>query len=366
MSSSVNSKSTKADILEAYEALKKEKAAIEAENKKLSKEVKTTATIATVDLNNITEKKQETTSTMNQPLSKSISQTIDNLDRLQVGFGSAVSNLSEQLINEAYKLEEIQEDVTVEITELRELHEIEEITEDTLDSLIEEYEETAKTCVEELTLQQENLSQQLQESTQNWQKEIDNYTREIKERNEAQQKTEKRDSEEYNYNLKQERTIATETYEQQKKNLYKELEETKKEQEKQWTEKEENLAKREKEYAEAKQKVEEFEKKLEEQVKKGENEGKGIGNYQAKVRYDLRVKEVDGEKRNYELRIESLEQNIQDRQVRIQSLSQQLEAAMKQVQDLAVKAIEGNSNRQSLEAMKEIALEQAKNTPKNK
>jgi hypothetical protein len=365
MSSSVNSKSTKADILEAYEVLKKEKATIEAENKKLSKEAKTTTTTATITNSNIVEKKQEATP-MNQPLSKSISQTIENLDRLQVGFGSAVSNLSEQLINEAYKLEEIQEDVTVEITELRELHEIEEIAENTLDNLIEEYEETAKTCVEELTLQQENLSQQLQESKYNWQKEIENYTREIRERNEAQQKTEKRDSEEYNYNLKQERTIATEAHEQQKKNLYKELEEAKKEQEKQWAEKEENLAKREKEYTEAKQKVEEFEKKLEEQVKKGENEGKGIGNYQAKVRYDLRVKEVDGEKRNYELRIESLEQNIQDRQFRIQSLSQQLEAAMKQVQDLAVKAIEGSSNRQSLEAMKEIALEQAKNTPKNK
>jgi chromosome segregation ATPase len=107
-------------------------------------------------------------------------------------------------------------------------------------------------------------------------------------------------------------------------------------------------------------------KNIAKQSKKGENEGKGIGNYQAKVRYDLRVKEVDGEKRNYELRIDSLEQNIQAQQIRIQNLSQQLEAAMKQVQDLAVKAIEGTSNRQSLEAMKEIALEQAKNAPKSK
>jgi hypothetical protein len=47
-------------------------------------------------------------------------------------------------------------------------------------------------------------------------------------------------------------------------------------------------------------------------------------------------------------------------------LSQQLDSALKQVQDLAVKAIEGASNRNSFEAMKEVALEQAKNQAKNK
>jgi DNA repair exonuclease SbcCD ATPase subunit len=365
---SINSKSTKADILEAYEVLKKEKAAIEAENKKLNKEVKNapiTTTVASTNNPNPTEKQQET-AFMNSALPKNISQTIENLDRLQVGFGSAVSNLSEQLINEAYKLEEIQGEIEVEIDELQEFHEIEEIDEDILDELIEEYQETAKTCTEEFAVHQENLSQQLQEAKQNWQKEIDNYTRELKETHETQQKADKRDSEEYNYNLKQERAIDTEEYEQRKKNLYKELEEVEEEQEKKWKEREENISKQEKEYAEAKQKVEEFEKKLEENIKNGEHNGKNIGNYQAKVRYDLRAKEVDGEKRNYELRIESLEQNIQERQIRINNLSQQLEAAMKQVQDLAVKAIEGSSNRQSLEAMKEIALEQAKNAPKNK
>ncbi|MGL6338452.1 MAG: hypothetical protein ACRC80_04845, partial [Waterburya sp.] len=74
----INSKSTKADILEAYEVLKKEKAAIEAENRKLAKEAKTSAPAAaiTTTITN-TEKKQET-APMSQSLSKSISQTIDN------------------------------------------------------------------------------------------------------------------------------------------------------------------------------------------------------------------------------------------------------------------------------------------------
>jgi flagellar biosynthesis chaperone FliJ len=66
------------------------------------------------------------------------------------------------------------------------------------------------------------------------------------------------------------------------------------------------------------------------------------------------------------LKIEALERTIQDKALRIDKLSQQLDAALQQVQNLAVKAIEGSSNRNSFEAMKEIAIEQAKNAQKGK
>jgi hypothetical protein len=64
--------------------------------------------------------------------------------------------------------------------------------------------------------------------------------------------------------------------------------------------------------------------------------------------------------------VKSLEATIKERQHQIDTLSAQLSAALKQGQDLAVKAIEGASNSTSFMAVKEIALEQAKNTPKNK
>ncbi len=50
----------------------------------------------------------------------------------------------------------------------------------------------------------------------------------------------------------------------------------------------------------------------------------------------------------------------------IQGLAKQLESALKQVQDLAVKAIEGAANINSYQAVKEIAIEQAKTQVKNK
>jgi uncharacterized protein involved in exopolysaccharide biosynthesis len=80
----------------------------------------------------------------------------------------------------------------------------------------------------------------------------------------------------------------------------------------------------------------------------------------------LYAKEVEGQKQSYELQLQSLEETIGDREARIQTLSKQLDAALKQVQDLAVKAIEGSANQNSLQAIKDIAIEQAKNQQRNK
>ncbi len=162
------------------------------------------------------------------------------------------------------------------------------------------------------------------------------------------------------------RKLNTDQYEQSQKILHNELEESQQQQEKQWAEREKAIAERENQFAEAKAKVEAFTKEKETALKKATEEGKGIAHYQAKVKADLYSKEVEGQKRFYEQRIQSLEQTIQNQEGRIQSLAKQLESALKQVQDLAVKAIEGAANVSSYQAVKEIALEQAKIQLKNK
>ena len=75
---------------------------------------------------------------------------------------------------------------------------------------------------------------------------------------------------------------------------------------------------------------------------------------------------MEGQKRFYEQRLESLAHTIDNQEGRIQGLAKQLESALKQVQDLAVKAIEGAANINSYQAVKEIAIEQAKTQVKNK
>ena len=367
----INSKSTKAEILAAFKALEKEKKALQAAQKNNPQNTPST-------------RGQSSTHSKNQPAQKpanlipvpnkipsqlsqrDIAKTISILEHLQVGFGGAVSNLSEQLIAEATALAEIRQLISDEQTQLTELHELDEIGDNTIDELIELYQDSHKQFSEEFTTQSEAKRQLISELIKDWRKERENQQRNLRLRDEERRKTQQRDREEYQYNLDLARDLDEETYETEKKAQYQELAEIRQELEQQWQAKEEAIAKQEQEYTEAQAKVTAFEEQLRKKIKQGSEEGKGIGAYQTKVKLDLRRQEIAGEEQNYQLRVQALQQTIDTQEARIQNLNQQLDLAQKQVQDLAVKAIEGTANRQSYEAMKEIAMEQAKTQQKGK
>jgi hypothetical protein len=356
-----NEKNTKVEILQAYEELAKEKVALKSQVDQLAKAN-----------NSVTQQPEqpkivEPKIAMNQPktVQQKMNNTIESLVKIQMGFGSAASELSEQLTTQASTLAEIQESVGNEVKELKELHNL-EVSENTLDNLIESYEENSKAYQEEFSQRYEVLSQEILQQRNTWEKEQEEYKRTLKDRNDNLNKNRQRDATEYKYDLELQRKLEVDEYAQRQKALYKELEELKQEIDKQWTEREKAISEREKQFEEYKVKVEVFPKEKEAAIKKATEEGKGIGYYQAKVKSDLYGKEVEGQKRFYEQRLQSLEQTITNQETRILNLSKQLESALKQVQDLAVKAIEGTSNVSSYQAMKEIALEQAKSQVKNK
>ncbi len=365
MNKKVNDKSTKAEILEAYKEAAEAKAVLESQLKQVNNNQSANDSpkqIAAPE-KQIVEANKPMTLVQNQQKMQS---TIDNLILLQFGFGGAVSELSEKLTSEASKLEELQRTVGEEVQQLQELHSLEDVAEDTLDNLLQEYEESAKTFTEEISQQRETIEQNLLSRRQAWEKEQQLQDVAVEERTDDHEKNRDRDEELYYYDLNLQRNLDVEEYEQRQKTLYKAIEEFKQEQEKQWAEREKFIAEQEKLSAEVKSKVEAFPKELESTIKNGKDIGRNIGNYQAKIKSDLFAKDLEGQKQNYELQIQGMLQTIQNQESRIASLSKQLDSALKQVQDLAVKAIEGASNLNSFQAVKEIAIEQAKTQQKNK
>ncbi|MFP5270824.1 hypothetical protein [Coleofasciculus sp.] len=361
MASKPNSKNTKAEILESYEELWKERKELEGKLKQLQKEVKDNSASSNDQPPGIISKKISAAS-------DKMTATINSLVELQLGFGSAVSKLSEKLTSEAANLQELRQAVAEESQQLEALYDLDEIEieEDTLDDLIETYQENSKAFEAELSQQREALEQEIQDLRQAWQKEQDEHQQAIKERNEDHERSHQREDQEYKYDLELRRNLDQDAYEQQQKVLYKELEETHQAQQQQWEEREKAIAQQEQKFDELKSKVDAFDQEKEAAVKKAKEQGKAIANNQVKVKADLQQLEIDGQKRFYDLRIQSLQQTIESQQVRIQNLSKQLDGALKQVQDLAVKAIEGTSNSNSYQALKEIALEQAKGQTKTK
>lgn len=353
-------KSTKAEILTAFDDLMKEK-------KELEAQIMQKPETKPGETRNGNGNAKSTTEVIIKPAQKhqKMESIIDGLTQLQLNFSGAVGDLSEKQVMEALKLQEVQQKLTEETQQLEALHGL-QVTDDSLDTLIQQYEESSKTFNEELRQRTDEIQLATTTAKKAWEKEQEEHRRLIKERNETLAKTRQRDTKEYTYDLTLQRKLSDEEYEQEKKRLYQELEEFQKLQEKQWAEREKAIALRETEFSELKAKVEAIPKDLEAAIKRTKEEGKGIAYHQAKVKADLLAKEIEGSKRNYELRINSLQETIENQNFRLQNLSKQLDAALKQVQDLAVKAIEGSSNQNSFQAMKEIALEQAKNQNKLK
>jgi hypothetical protein len=295
----------------------------------------------------------------------SIEATIAALLALRAGFGGAVSGLSAKLTAEASRLSELRREVDSEAKQLTELHEI-KVSDDTLQTVIQDYQAKSEAFKRELTEKQEAFESAIAAKIAAWAAEKDEHARAVAERDEIGTKTQRRSAEEYDYDLSQKRKAEVDAYDQQCKARDRELAELVQAKEKAWAEREKQISDQEAAHADLKAKFEELPQKLEAAIKRAKSEGIGIATAQSKVKSDLLAKEIDGERRVFELKVKSLEATIKERTHQIDTLSAQLSAALKQGQDLAVKAIEGASNSTSFMAVKEIALEQAKNAPKNK
>ncbi|MCC6556383.1 MAG: hypothetical protein IT372_25770 [Polyangiaceae bacterium] len=295
----------------------------------------------------------------------SVEATIAALLSLRAGFGGAVSALSAKLTAEASRLAELRKEVEAQAKQIAELHDI-KVSDDTLASVIQEYQTKRDAFQRELTEKEESFEAAIAAKTAAWAAEKEEHARAVAERDEVRKKSAKRGVEEYDYDLAQRRKAEVDAYEQQCKARDRELAELVQAKEKAWAEREKQIAAEEAVRADFKAKFEELPQKLEAGIKKGKAEGVGIASAQSRVKADLLAKEIEGERRVFELKVKSLEATIKERAHQIESLSAQLSAALKQGQDLAVKAIEGASNSTSFMAVKEIALEQAKNAPKSK
>ncbi|MEM9486369.1 MAG: hypothetical protein AAGA83_22050 [Cyanobacteria bacterium P01_F01_bin.116] len=355
-------RNTKAQILDAYNELLKER-------NKLEKQVDKLQQPQTVRPPSVAKpQSSEPIEAMSQQSGgqDKMAATINTLTGLQAGFGSVVSELSEKLTSKAAQLQSLQLAVAEELTQLEELHNLDEIQPDTLDTLIQTCQDNSEVFESEFNQRRDRLETERQQLKQAWAKEQEEHKRFVKERDVEQQKTSQREMQEYEYNLTLQRNLAQTDYDQAQEERYRQLAAAKQTLEDQWAEREKAISLQERQWAELKAKVESFEKEKEAVIQQAKAEGEQTASAQAKIAADLRNKELDGFKRVYELRIQALEQTIQTNEERIQTLSKQLAAALKQVQDLAVKAIEGASNIQSFEAFKSLAMEQAKTQIKGK
>ncbi|HFE46593.1 MAG TPA: hypothetical protein ENJ18_14050, partial [Nannocystis exedens] len=154
----ISSKSTKAQIMKAYNELLRAYKALESTAKAKS------AAPTSAD------KADEPSGDV------SIADIIEALAGLSTNFSDATRTLQQKLTTEAVSLNELREAIAGHIDHLKELHGI-EATDETLNELLKGYSETSKAGEEELRRKKSELRDELDEKRQAWKKEQDEHSR---------------------------------------------------------------------------------------------------------------------------------------------------------------------------------------------
>lgn len=295
----------------------------------------------------------------------SISDIVGRLEALTLNIGESSSSLQRALSAEATVLHRMRAEADAFIEQLSGLHQL-EVASDTLDTLIKQHAETSAAADAELSDKRKALDKEMSAARAAWKSEQDEHAQQAKEAAAQLKKARQRDAQEYKYDTDQRHKSEHDALEQARKRFAEELAGLEERTRADWAEREKAIAAREQELVELTKKSDAFEAELESAVKKAEAEGTGIAKRQTKTQADLKKKDNEAIQRVFELKIQSLQDTLTKQDQQLEELTRGLETARKQTTELAVKAIDGASNASSFEAIKEIALEQAKNSPKSK
>jgi hypothetical protein len=324
MSKIVSDKSTKTEILDAYnELLAKNKEQKAADQKAVKKE---------------TEEKE----VVKSAAQNSVEDTVKKLAGLKLEIVKSIDGLEEKLISEYKRFTELQQAISIQSAEVKEIYGI-QTEAGSLTALILAQREIKENFEDEMEEKKADFESDMAQKKLQWKKEQEEFEFSRKERDAQLKKERQRDEEDYTYNLQLKRKKEADTYEATKTALEKELAEKKAKMESELTERESIVSSREKELEDLRSKVDAFPKELEKAIKDTEKSVAERIEFKYKFQTELAAKETEGERKLNKQIIGALERKIAEQEEQIRQLAQKADDSIQQVQTIAVKAIEGAS-----------------------
>ncbi len=348
-------KNTKQELLDAYQETlqqlrEKEKAQLKPEQK-------------------LQEKKEE--GILKAVAGISADGVIQETNKLKHEIGGMLTKLTDRLAGEVDKFDQVQLAIEIKERELKEIYEIEKAA-GSLAALIETQRQEKLKFEQEMADERESLTQEIETTRQQWQKEKTDHQAQVKERQEQQAKERKREKDEYQYAFEREKQLARDKFEDEKARLQAdkqaletEMKDLKEQTEKELNEREKQISSREQEFESLQAQVAEFPGKLETAVAKAVEENTKRIESETKYQKDLLQKEFEGQRNVLTARIQSLEKTVKEQNEQIAKLSTQQDTAYQKIQDVAVKAIEGASKAGSFSELQHVLSEQIKKKQAN-
>jgi len=274
---------------------------------------------------------------------------ISEISGLKAEVGKVLTNLSDRLERESGRYDAVKKAIVEKEKELAEIYEIQKAA-SSLSALIEAQHQKKDEFESDMAERKDALTNEIEETRQEWQKERAQRTADIKEQDAADVKKRAREKEEYDYNLQRERQTVKDAFEKEKAGLEEEKERLEREialrreqSDREFSEREQSIARQEQELADLRARVAAYPKELESTVAREVKLAVDKVQIEAKFKLELLQKEFEGERNVLESKIVSFESQVKEQSARISSLGEQIEKSYVQVQAIAVKAVEGSA-----------------------
>ena len=173
-----------------------------------------------------------------------------------------------------------------------------------------------------------------------------------------------RDSEEIRYAFDREKKLAREAFDDEKGRMERELQLKRETMERELTQREQSIAQREEELESLRQRAAAFPEEMDEAISRATSEAAGRAQQQAESKLTIATKEFEGERGVLLSRIEAAEKSLKEQLAQNAKLLQQIDKSYAQVQEIAVKAIEGSSNTQTLTGLQQWLADQGRRQAK--
>jgi hypothetical protein len=321
----VSNKSTKTEILDAYENLLKKVQTGKSETPKVVQEEN---------------KKKEALEKVSELNDEKIEKEILGL---KTDINHSLDDLLKNMRNEFRKLEEIRAAIAIEKKSLEDLYSLSANT-DSLAAMLLAQKESKERFEKEMEDKQEALNSDMATKKEQWEAEKTKQKIAEKEYLDDLAKRRKREEEEYNYTRKIVRQKEQDEYDARKASLEKELTDKKAGFEQDISKREAEIKNAEAELAELKKNNAEFPEKLEKTL---ENKEKEIS-IALQTKYDFDIKLIENQnKADIRLKdqiISSLQEKIKELNIQLKDYSEKATRAEAGVKEIAVKAIE-NANK---------------------
>ena len=261
----------------------------------------------------------------------SVEGVIRSIAELRLGVNGALDTLSSSLVDQAKRLQELEEAERLRKQRIAELSDV-QVAADTLGDLVARHER-----------EREEFEKERAAARSDWQAEKERFSRELAEERALQRKQWEREEEEYGYERKLKRSREEADYQAKRQAMIASFTDEKARAESELAAREQAGSTREGERAELKARVEAFPKELEAAVAREVARVRAEAEERARVEAALRGKDVEGAEKLLKLQIANLDKMVKEQAGRIDELQAEVKAANEKAQALALKVIEGAS-----------------------